>query len=99
MPNIEDLVPQLPWEGPPIPEAARLKWPLTLEDLEKAVAGFERGIPKAEYYYQEAIFMGKLGPKTPRDIPRAIANYRVSMQRSVEQYRHRLLKAFGAGRW
>ena len=99
MPNVEDIVPQLPWEGPPLPEATKLKWPLTLKDVEKAVQKYAAQAPRAEHYYREAAALGKMGIRTPRDIPLATARFREGMERKVEHYRLRLLRALKTGRW
>jgi len=78
MPNpLEDLRPQFPWEGPPLPKATGTGWPATPEDVEKAVARYAERIDKAVYEYQQRL-------------DRMAETYRLSMQRAVEKYREAL---------
>ena len=97
--NVEDIVPQLPWEGPPLPEAAELKWPLTLEDVDKAVSRYTESLEKALSHYEESVSGGRLGIRTPRLPWLAVRNFRQGMERNIRLYRYRLLKALELGRW
>ncbi len=99
MPSVEDIVPQLPWKGPPLPEVTKLKWPLTLEDVEKAVSRYAQSLEKALFYYEEAIRRGRLGPRAPRRPWLAVRNFRLGIEKSIGLYRYRLLKALELGRW
>lgn len=99
MPDLKDLAPQFPWEGPPLPSGSGLRWPITLDDVDKAVLRYLERIPRAEYYYTAAAYKGLMGVRTPKDIPLAAHNLRVGMERKALNYRYRLLRALETGRW
>jgi hypothetical protein len=78
MPNgLEDLRPQFPWEGPPLPRGSRVGWPATPEDVERAVARYAERIDRAILAYQMRL-------------DRMAETYRLSMERAVERYREAL---------
>ena len=46
------LLPQFPWEGPPLPRATGARWPMTLDDVERAVHHYRWSFEKAAENYR-----------------------------------------------
>lgn len=53
----EDLLPQFPWEGPPLPRATGARWPVTLDDVDKAVFNYRMRMQKAAENYRTSLIM------------------------------------------
>jgi hypothetical protein len=47
-----ELLPPLPHKGPPLPEGLGIRWPLTLEDVERAVRAYAESADRAIQAYR-----------------------------------------------
>ena len=58
------LLPQFPWEGPPLPRATNARWPMTLDDVDRAVFNYRiRMQGAAENYRTSLIMLLARGPR------------------------------------
>ncbi len=53
----EDLLPQFPWEGPPLPRVTGACWPVTLDDVDKAVFNYRMRMQVAAENYRTSLIM------------------------------------------
>ncbi len=51
------LLPQFPWEGPPLPRVTGARWPVTLDDVDKAVFNYRMRMQKAAEKYRTSLIM------------------------------------------
>ena len=53
----EELLPQFPWEGPPLPRVTGARWPMTLDDVDRAVFNYRMRMQKAAENYRTSLIM------------------------------------------
>ena len=88
MANIDDMVPQSPLEGPPLPSGAKVKWTDDPEKVFRAIANYTVSIrnPLRQELYQRGT--QRYGPQSlsPQRIAEMGSNWFESQQRAVERY-------------
>ena len=88
MVNFDNLIPQSPLEGPPLPSSARVKWTDNPEKVLKAIANYATSLerPIKQELYQRGL--QHFGPQslTPQRIAEMGTNWFESRQRAVSRY-------------
>ena len=93
MNNLDDMVPQTPLEGPPLPSGAKVKWTDDPEKVFRAIANYADSIrrPDRMHVYQRGLF--HFGPESlsPQKIVKMGSAWVESQQRAIEGYRKWLI--------
>ena len=93
MPRLDDMIPQTPLEGPPLPSGVKVKWTDDPERVFRAIENYAASIrrPLAQELYQRGT--QRYGPQSlsPQRIAEMGSNWFESQRRSVEGYRNWLM--------